>query len=420
MSDAMTIESVHPLAPMQEGMWFHALYTPEDDVYVEQVTCLIEGSLDAAAFRRAWDEVVARHTALRTSFHAVDGKAPVQAVHRAVEVPWTREDWRDVPAEERQDRLDAFLREDRARGFDPARPPLVRFALLRLDDAAHQFVWTHHHLLLDGWSVPLVLQEVAACYAAARDGRPAALPVPRPYQEYVGWLERQDEAAAEDFWRTGLRGFHEPTPLPLDRGPGEADTPPEHRVRRTGLPRSVTAELQTMARRYGITPNTVVQGAWALLLSRYSGGQDVLHGMTVAGRPADLPGVEDMVGLFINTVPVRIQVQPHLPAGDWLRGLQAGLLDLRSHEHTPLARVQSWADVGSGVPLFESLVVFENYPVAPSEAQEAFAGLTISQNETEERTNFPVTLVAVPGSALGLQLIFDHHRLAPQDATTLL
>jgi len=420
MADVMTIEGVNPLTPMQEGMWFHSRLTPEHDVYVEQLSVLIEGPLDAPAFRQAWHAVVARHTALRSSFHAVGGKPPVQLTHRQVETPWLEEDWRGVPGREQHDRLADFLVKDRVRGFDLSQPPLMRFALLRLREGAHQFVWTHHHLLLDGWSVPLVLRDVTAAYAAARQGRAVALPKPRSHQEYMDWLQRQDRATAERFWRAELGGFREPTPLPFDYGRVGETTAPDYDELRIDLPPDVTTDLQSVARRRGLTQGTVLHAAWALLLSRYSGETDVVHGMTVAGRPPGLVGVEDMVGMFINTVPVRIQVEPSRPAGDWLCAVQNRLVQLRGHEYAPLAQVQTWADIRTGAPLFESLVVYENYPVNPDGTNLEDLGLTIHRNIGTERTSYPLTLVVLPGRGMGLQLIFDAARIPPRNAATLL
>src|ERR1039457_2852251 len=420
MADVTTIEGVYPLTPMQEGMWFHSRLTPGHDVYVEQLSVLIEGSLDATAFRLAWHAAIARHTALRSSFHAVQGKPPVQLTHRQVEAPWLEEDWRDVTEREQHDRLAVFTEKDRARAFDLSRPPLMRFALLRLGDSAHQFVWTHHHLLLDGWSVPLVLRDVLTSYAAAREERAVTLPRPRSYREYLDWLQRQDPATAERFWRAELRGFGEPTPLPFDHDHVSGATVPDYDELRIELSPGVTADLQAVMRRRGLTPGTVLQGAWALLLSRYSGEADVVHGMTVAGRPPGLTGVEDIVGLFINTVPVRVLVEPSRPAGDWLCALQDRLVRLRDHEHAPLAQLQRWADVRTGAPLFESLVVYENYPLDPNGTNLEDLGLTFHRNTGRERTSYPLTLVGMPGRRLGLQLIFDTARTSPRNAATLL
>ncbi|MCW2917434.1 MAG: amino acid adenylation protein [Actinomycetia bacterium] len=409
------VESIYPLSPMQQGMLFHAFYTPEADVYVEQVSCVFEGALDVDAFRWAWEETVRRHPVLRTSFHSMETSQPVQVVHTEVDVPWTEEDWRSAAPPAQQERLARFLEEERTRGFDLVKPPLLRFALFRLADTVYQFVWTHHHLLLDGWSVPLVFGELTALYAARRRGERAVLPAVRPYEDYITWLKRQGADAPEAFWRRYLGGFAAPTPLPDERNlSGEGLLTEEHE-----LPERLTADLNDLARNHGLTFGTVVQAAWALLLSRYSGERDVVHGMTVAGRPPDLPGVEGIIGLFINTLPVRSRVRPEQPALDWLRDLQQELVELRQFEHTPLVKAHGWSSVPGGTPLFESLVVVENYPVQAGE-QDDFDGVAVHQVRSTEQSNYPLAVVVLPGQPLRLRLICDRARYTAQAAQGLL
>jgi amino acid adenylation domain-containing protein len=412
------VESIHPLSPMQQGMLFHALYSPNADVYVEQFACRFDGPLDVAALRRAWHDVIVRHPALRTSFHAMDGAQPVQVVHDDVELPWLEEDWRGSAEPEQERRLAAFLRDDRARGFDPARPPLHRFALFRLSGAVHQFVWTHHHVLLDGWSVPLVLRELTACYNGHRHGEPARLPPARPFHNYLAWLDRQDAEATRAFWRQHLSGYHTPVPLPLSEDEPAEPEPGPH-TERHELTAGHTADLTNLARTHGLTLGTLVHAAWAVLLSRYGGVRDLVHGMTVSGRPPNLPGVEDMVGLFINTLPIRVRVPTCMSTVDWLRELQDDLVRMRQYEHASLVQVQGWSDVPRGIPLFDSLVVVENFPVGAG-AETDFGGAAITHVTATEQTNYPLTLVAIPGERLRLRLIHDSARFAAATARTLL
>ncbi|MCP4654120.1 MAG: non-ribosomal peptide synthetase, partial [bacterium] len=256
---------------------------------------------------RAWQQMVDRHAALRSSFHWEEVKKPVQVVYRQLEVTLERSSWRGLEPAEQRRRLTACLNADRERGFDLGAPPLMRLALFELDEGVFQFVWSYHHLYLDGWSQALVLGEVLGCYEALSQGRPVLLPRPRPYRHHIAWLQRQDLEQAGSFWQRELAGFTAPTLL----GQRQDDSPGEHRHdREVRLRLSTTAgsELQSLARRHELTLNSLVQGAWAVLLGRYSGHDDVLFGATVAGRPAELPGVESMVGLFINTLPVRVAV----------------------------------------------------------------------------------------------------------------
>ncbi|HVT15954.1 MAG TPA: non-ribosomal peptide synthase/polyketide synthase [Thermoanaerobaculia bacterium] len=406
-----TVEDVYPLAPLQEGMLFAALFAPGSELYFEHLTAELTGTLDDGAFARAWQAVVDRHPALRTGF-AWEGLArPLQVVRRRVDLPWTFEDWRQVPSGEVPRRLAAWLAADRARPFDLTRPPLMRAALLRLGERRHRFVWSFHHLLLDGWCFSPIFHEVFASYLAALAGRAADLPAVRPYRDFIAWAERQDAAAAENYFRRALAGFAEPTRLPLDRPALPAGDDGEPRCQELRLPPPLAAGLAGLARRRGLTLNTVVQGAWGLLLARHGGEPDVVFGTVVSGRPAELPGVESMIGLFINTLPVRLAAAAAAPLGAWLAGVQKRLLEVRQHETAALAAIQRWSAVPPGEPLFRSLVAFENYPV--EESLGAGAGdLAVGEVTVSDRTDYPLSLAALPGrgESGGLALRLAHDR----------
>ncbi len=404
------VEDFYPLSPMQQGMLFHSLYAPDSGVYIGQLGCTLRGDLDVAAFERAWQRLVERHPILRTAFLSGDLKEPVQVVHRRVAVPLDRQDWRDRPPDVQAARLDALLLEDQHRGFSLTAPPLLRLTLLQTADDAYHFVWTYHHLLFDGWSLPLLLQEVFALYEAFQQGRELTLPPLRPFRQYIGWLKKQSMAEAEAFWRRTLAGFSAPTPLVVDRVPDqEADASAPYLELGTFVSAEATATLQALARQHRLTLNTLVQGAWALLLSRYSGEEDVLFGATVSGRPADLPGAERMIGLFINTLPVRVRVAPDARVLGWLADLQAQQAELRQYEYSPLVQIQGWSEVPRGTPLFESILVFESYPVAEA-LHEQEGALTVGQVRSVQQTNFPLTVVAEPGEQINLRIAYDGGR----------
>jgi non-ribosomal peptide synthetase component F len=419
------VEIFYPLSPMQQGMLFHSLYAPDTGVYVEQLSCTLQGDLDVEAFRRTWQHLLNRHPILRTAFLWEGLKEPVQVVQRQVEIPLAQQDWRDLSGTEQQARLAAFLMEEQTRGFDLSKAPLIRVALLRTASApdgdagadAYEFVWTHHHILLDGWSIPLLLQEIFAAYETFRQGQTPQLPAPRPFRDYIVWLKRQNMADAERFWRDALKGFYAPTPIMVDQlpQPGAAQRS-GHAELEVNLPQALTALLQTTARRYQVTLNTLVQGAWALLLSRYSGEPDVLFGATVSGRPAELKGAETMMGLFINTLPVRVQIPPETSVGAWLQTLQAQQAELRQYEYTPLMQVQGWSDVPGGVPLFESILVFENFPIdaalGGAGAGENGSSLQVRNVHTTSHTNYPLTIVAVPDREMLLKIAYDRELFA--------
>ncbi|MEK7326335.1 MAG: condensation domain-containing protein, partial [Chloroflexota bacterium] len=400
------VESFYPLSPMQQGMIFHSLLAPESGMYVEQVSCRLRGCLNIPAFERAWQRVIERYSILRTGFAGEELKEPVQVVHKRVALPLEQQDWRGLTAAEQTARLETFLQAGRARGFKLSEPPLMRLALMRVADDACDFVWCYHHALLDGWSVPLLMREVFAFYDAFQRRQELRLAPPRPYRDYIAWLKKQDATRAEAFWRRTLAGVTAPTPLTVDRTSTGDDGYAEQEIR---LPVEATHALQSFARKHQLTTNTLVQGAWALLLSRYSGEESVVFGATVSGRPADLPGAETMIGLFINTLPVRVHAPPEAPPTTWLKELQAQQFEMRQYEYSSLIQVQGWSGVPRGQPLFESILVFENYPIVEALSEQA-GSLEILNLQSAEQTNFPLALVAGVSGELMLKILYDKSR----------
>ncbi|HSF39387.1 MAG TPA: amino acid adenylation domain-containing protein [Thermoanaerobaculia bacterium] len=407
------IADVYPLSPLQEGILFHSLYAPGSGVYVEQLVCTLCGDHDAVVLEEACRRIVERHPVLRTSFHWQGLERALQVVHGEVPVELERDDWRALPADERERLLEDLLRSDRARGFDLARAPVMRWRLLRTAESEHLLVWSHHHVLLDGWSLSMLAGELLSCYAALRAGSEPALPRRRPYGDYIAWLLDRDLSAAEEHWRRTLAGWSEPTPLAVDRRSDGEARGMDHRETRLGV--AATAALEARARGCQVTLNTLVQAAWALLLAHYSGRSEVVFGSTVSGRPPELPDSDSMVGLFINTLPVRVRVEDEIPLAPWLRGLQLQQSELRQHEHSPLVKVHEWSEVPRGLPLFESILVFENYPPDRTVEQEG-SGLGVTAARTVEQTHYPVTLMTGPGADLRLYIGFDLSRL---DAVTV-
>ena len=399
------IEDIYPLSPMQQGMLFHNVFAPQSSMYFEQMSCAVRGELDLAALERAWQGVMDRHPVLRSSFAWEELDEPVQIVESEVKVPLTVMDWTMLDQPEQSSRLNEFLAADRAAGFNLQEAPLMRVALIRMGAQQSQLVWSHHHVLVDGWSLPLLLREVFALYEAHRKGEPLELTPPRPFRDYIAWLQQQDMDQAESFWRNYLHGFAETTPLPL------AQTLPQnfqddHGERRVRLSPELVAKLTKLTRSYKLTLNTVFQGAWALLLSRYSGQGEVVFGATVSGRPGELEGVERMLGLFINTLPVRVEVDDAQCVGEWLRHLQARAAEARQYEFTPLASLQRWSELGSGRSLFDSLLVFENFPVG-SDLGRSASSIAITQVSSFTFNNFPLTLLVGLGGDLRLLISYD-------------
>ncbi len=401
------VADIYPLTPTQAGILFHTLQAPGSGVYVEQYVCTLSGRMDVAAFRQAWHTVVNLHPVLRTAFIWEGIDEPLQVVRAAVEFPFVQEDWRELSAAEQSDRLDTFLRQDRFSGFDPAKAPLLRLALFKLETNVHSMVWSFHHLQLDGWSTSLVLKDVFDCYEALHRGDAPKISAPRAFKDYVGWLKQQDIHQAETFWKKELAGFTAPTSLRVERSPTAKELTGRYGQCETKLSEQVTATLRQLAQHHRLTLNTIIQGAWAILLSRYSGERDVLFGATVSGRPADLPGVQSMVGMFINTLPVRMQVEPDVNLLPWLRAIQSRQLELRRYEYSPLSRIQACSDIPKGQSLFETILVFENYPIDGSTFQTGNPSLRVDNVRYLEQSNYPLSVLVVPGRHLQLYVIYN-------------
>lgn len=401
------IEDFYPLAPMQEGMLFHTLYSPDSGVYFQQWSATLRGDIDLDALTRAWQRVVDRHPSLRTSFLWQGVKEPVQIVQKQVPIKIDYKDWRELDVEEKQREFERFLVVERKQGFDLSVAPLMRFVLIRIEDKGYKFIWSHHHLLLDGWSRPIIFKELISYYDVFCQGGELTLERPRPYRNYISWLKQQDLSKAEQFWRNELRGFKAPTALPVDKAYPEADNHQElYGEQQLKLSAELTAELTRLARTHQLTLNTLAQGAWAILLSAYSGEKDVVYGTTVSGRPADLEGAESIVGLFINTLPVRVQIDDDQNLEVWLKNLQQQQLELRQYEYSPLIQVQSWSEIPRGTSLFESILVFENIPVeSPSGGSKS--QFEIRSDRAYERNNFPITVVVLPGQELIIEIWYD-------------
>ncbi|MFH9657287.1 non-ribosomal peptide synthase/polyketide synthase [Streptomyces sp. NPDC017248] len=403
--DGRDVEDLLPLTPLQEGMLFHRLVGGPDDVYVDQAALLLEGITDPGALALAWQRVTDRTPALRTRVVWEGVPVPLQVVHRTVRVPVRQVDWRELDAAERAGRLERLRADDLAQGIDLHTAPLMRLTLVRLPDARLHLLWTSHHLILDGWSLAQVLADVFEEYAALTTGAAPRPPARRPFGDYVRWLAGQDTRAAHAHWRTVLAGFATPTPLPADRVRRPGHETRSAGVHTAGLSGEVSARLARTARAKGLTLGTVVQGAWALLLSRYGAEPDVLFGTTVSGRPDDLPGAESMVGMFINTLPTRVRVDGGRSATDWLRRLQEEQAEARRFAAVSLAELTSLSDVPAGSPLFDSMVAFENYPF--DQARSNATGIRLADVSARDATNYALVLRAYQGERFGFDLAYD-------------
>ncbi|VVJ19160.1 Polyketide synthase modules and related proteins [Amycolatopsis camponoti] len=401
--DGRDVEDIYPLTPLQAGMVFHSLVDRDSSAYFDQFRLRLAGVRDPRALAEAWQRVVDRTPILRSSMVWDGVDEPLQRVHRHVRVPVGQHDWRGRAESEQGAALVSLLQADQAAGMELTAPPLMRLEIARVADDEVQLVWTSHHVLLDGWSTAQVFGEVAEQYAAIAGGRTAELAPRRPFRDYLAWLAAQDHAEAERHWHAVLGDFAAPTPLPYDRRPQEAHRAESAAEVRVELSGSESSRLREVAKAAALTVNSVVQGAWALLLARHSGESDVLFGTTVSGRPAELPGVEAMIGMFINTVPTRIEVHNALSVTEWLRTIQGEQAEARRYDFLALSRLQAFTAVPAGTALFDSVVVFENYPIEDS-GQDGVRVLDVSSLDT---TSYPLNLTAFLHDRLGLELSYD-------------
>ena len=383
-----SVDDLYPLAPMQAGMLFHTLYQPGRRAYLNQWRADLD-DLDVARFVAAWERASARHDVLRTGFVA-HGAHWLQWVAKTVAVPITVLDWRDRAGAARDDALDEFAQADLDRGFDIGVPPLQRLTLVRVDERRHHFVWTHHHALMDGWSVAQLMSEVLRDYAGQTPPTRAGRAV--RYRDYIDWLRRADAGASESYWRAQLSALDEPVRI-AGTLCAAAQADEGHGRHGRELDRDTTARIVEFARQQRVTVSTLVQAAWAIVLSRLTGRQNVVFGATVAGRPAGLPGAQHIVGLFINTLPVIAKMPGDARFGDWLRAMQAASVASHEHAHTPLYDIQRWAGA-SGDGLFDSIVVFENYPVDDALRHAPPGGFALTHLRSRDETNYAFTLGA--------------------------
>ena len=414
------VEAIYPLSSLQQGLLFHTLFAPKSGVYVVQVCTDLNGDLNIEAFENAWSRIIERHSVFRTFFVWEDISKPVQVVQRQVTLPIEYHDWRHLDEVEQKQALVDLLQKDREKGFELSTAPLMRVMLVSVGDGAYKFVWSHHHLLLDGWCLTLVLREVLMFYAAGCEKRELQLERGPDYRDYIVWLQRQDLDAAEKFWRRTLGDFTTPTPFGVDRpAANAAPTEQDYSSQWTRISSNATTALQALTRQHKLTMNTIVQGAWGLLLSRYSGQNDVVFGTTVSGRPADVPGVESILGLFINTLPVRVRIREHDSVFSWLQELQQEQVEAREYEYSPLLEVQRWSNVSRGQALFESSLTFENYPVNMSSQKPASTpqrqSLAVGSLTAFNRPHYPISVTVVPESSLLVKFTYDRRRF--DDAT---
>ena len=414
------VEDIYPLSPIQEGMLFHTLYTPDASTYQIQIHGTLKGEIDRAAFEQAWQFAVDQYPSLRTVFVWQNLKRPLQVVRQHVQLRIRFLDWRERSADDQATSLQALLNEDRQQHFDLTHAPLMRLVLIQFDNDTYEFIWNFHHILLDGWSIFLVLAAVDRAYAALCRGKTPELQPSPPFRDYILWLQQQSGEQAETFWKTFLQGYTVPTRLPLERTHQiSSEQHISHAEAHIQLSATTTSALHEQARWHHLTLNTLIQGLWAILLSRYSGESDLVFGATVAGRPPELPDVASMVGIFINTLPIRVQITPQALFFTWLQHLQARQSEANHFAYSSLVDIHAWSDVPSDLPLFETILVYENYPISDA-LHTAMDGLRITRLLNAEQTHYPLTVIVRQQEQLFIQISYDTQRFEGDSIVQLL
>jgi hypothetical protein len=412
------IEDIYPLTSMQEDMLFQTLRARGKAVYFEQLSFAVEG-LKPEIFRLAWQQVADKYPPLRSRFAWEGVERPVQIVDSHVEIKLEHEDWVHLEEAKHSGQLEDFLLRDRTRGFDLKQSPSMRLTLIHKQHS-DSVVWSFHHILLDGWSGPILMQEVFTRYCALCRGEQPPSEASADYTQYIRWLQRQNTAEMEQFWRARLANFPGATELGLEN----AD---EHSSRvdvgREAVQFSddTVQTLEIFVRSQQLTLNTLIQGMWSVLLSGYSGKQEVVFGAWGSGRSAEVSEIEKIVGALITTLPVRIQIDEEAGLASWLQKIQEQQFQQRQYEHVDLLKLMEWSGVARELLLFKSVLVFENYPMATSvDGQIAESGLRIFDVQAREQTHYPVTIRVMPRNNLMILMEYDPGIYTAENARQIL
>ena len=417
-TNKQNVADIYPLSPMQKGMLFHSLYELDKDVYFVQFSCSLKGNVNATIFEEAWQRLVEKYAVFRTAFIWELLSQPVQVVYRQVTVKVATYDWQHLTEQQQEQQLVVFLEGDRQKLLELSQAPLMRLHLVKLNKNTYQFVLSSHHLLLDGWSLSLVIKDFLKVYQEISQNQVSTDQPTVSYRQYIAWLQQRSQKPAEEFWQQKLQGFTAPTPLVIER-PSNSNNSNVYKKQQIQFPTLTTAAFQSFVRQNRLTLNNLVQATWGLLLSRYSQETDVVFGATVSGRETSIVGIEAMVGLFINTLPMRIQVASEPPVMTLLKDLQAQLVESNQYSYSSLAEIQNWSEIPRGASLFDSIVVFENYPVDATTAlgNDSFY---LENIQVSQQTNYPLTLIAIPGDQLQVRISYDTNRFDDGTITRLL
>jgi hypothetical protein len=412
-------ENSYILSPMQQGMLFHSQIAPGSGVDIEQIVFELNEQIVVEIFKQAWQKVLHRHPVLRTSFKWEGIDTPIQIVNKDVELKFNLVDYTSFHAEEQFEKLEEFYQKDRKEGFDLAAAPLMRISLFKIAQEKYICVWTFHHILLDGRSFPIIINEFFRIYSNLINKIDDELPLPTPFIEYIKWLEKVDEDKSIVFWKDYLAGFKSRTPLSFDKFDYLPDEP------RTGydviyhsLSKQLTQSVTEFAKNNSLTPYTLILAAWTLLLYKYSGEEDIVFGATRSCRKNTVENSDDIVGLLINTLPVRVKVNPDENILNWLYQLRQDQIKIRGHEHSHLVKIQNVSELHGDRHLFDSILVFENY-LLDSHLRNQGGDWLNRKFKVLEQTNYPITLFGYLDEELLFKLEYDKTRFSKKSAESI-
>lgn len=409
------IEDIYPLSPMQHGMLFHSLYSPNTGMYFEQFTCKVH-DVDLEAFSSVWQKIFNRHAILRTAFVWKDLDSPLQFVRRNLELPLNILDWREKTQSKLEVDLNHYLSNDRIQGFNLSKAPLMRLSMIRITDSSYYFIWSLHHILMDAWSINILLKEIATLYSGTIENKTIDFLSPIPYSNYISWIKQQDKTMAENFWRKTLSGLTSPTNIlpPPATSKKELLNTFEYEIK---LSPHFLEEISLFTKKYHLTTNTLIQATWALLCQIYTHETDIIFGYTTSTRPIELKNSDSMVGLFINTLPLRLKIPTDDLVSVWLSNIQTQLLLQEQYSYCSLVDIQGWSDIPRGSPLFETIVVFENYPI--EKMTSVNNKLKISDVQLFEKMNYALHLVVMPHENLSIKLRYNDADLEQEFVASL-
>ncbi len=400
-----TLQSIYKLSPLQTGLLFHGIYDGNSNTYIEQFTCDFPAGVDIAVLKYCWGHLMDKHSTLRTGFIYDEIKTPVQCVFDNVNMPYQEFDFSDFPSEEIKAKTQDFLTKDRHTGFDLSTAPLMRITMIKTGDDSYKMVWTHHHIILDGWSVSILMAEFMNLYEILINNGDLPKYNNDEYKAYINYIDSRDKHKEELFWKNYVSNIDRPTLLPFskltrlhNKGAGKLG------ILSLNYDEEQVSKIREYVSSNRITINTLFQGVWAFLLSKYTNSNDVVFGAVVSGRPDDLPQIEEKVGLYINTLPLRIKLAYSRGVTDWLKELQSFNLQLREYQYTALNQIQKWSNVKEN--WFDSILAFENYPVAEAMSKQE-SGLKVKDINVSEQNNYILSLTASAGRFICLDFRFD-------------